>query len=66
MHILAELGHTVYQLVLCRDQSMILEVIYKVFLTVFAKEVKLDLSRRWCPFEIVERLRGLNLSPAWP
>lgn len=45
MKILAELRHTFYQLVLSRDQRMILKVIYKVLLAVFAEEVKLNLSR---------------------
>ena len=35
---------------------MILEVIYKVLLAVFAEEVKLDLPRRRRPLEIVKRL----------
>ena len=45
MKILAELRHTFYQLVLSRYQRMILKVIYKVLLAVFAEEVKLNLSR---------------------
>ena len=43
VHVLAQFGHTLNQLVLCRDERMVLEVIHKVLLAMLAQKIELNL-----------------------
>ena len=56
MQVFAELGHGLDELVFRGDQRMVFEVIHQVFLPMLPKEVELNLTRRGCPLEVVERL----------
>ena len=56
MQVFAELGHGLDKLVFRGDQRMVFEVIHQVFLPMLPKEVELNLARRGCPLEVVERL----------
>lgn len=66
MQVFAEFGHAFDELIFRRDERVVFKVVNQVLLAMLSKEVVLDLFRRWSPFEIVERLRGLYLRPARP
>lgn len=66
MQVFAQFGHGFNQVVLRRDQGMVLEVIYQILLPVLPKEVELNLAGRRSPLEVVQRLRGLDLRPTRP
>ena len=57
VEVLTEFRHALDEFILGGDQLMVLEVIHKILLAVFAKEIKLYLTRARCPFEVVKRLR---------
>ena len=63
MEIFAQFCHAFNQMVLCREQGVVLKVINEMLLAMLAQEVKLDLARYGCPLEIVKGLRGFDLGP---
>ena len=64
MQIFIQFRHALNQLVLRRDQCMILKVVHQVLLSMFAEEVKFDLARDRRPLKVIESGRVLDLSPA--
>ena len=64
MQVFAQFRHALNQLILSCNESMILEVIHQVLLTMFVQKVELDLAWRWSPLKVIQSLRRLNQSPA--